>query len=71
MITTEYEILNFIYAATVSLKHIPDIDIDTHVNGEVLQFNHTMIRNKRQWFTCLYVQTQNYETTFQFLLTSN
>ena len=27
MITTEYELLNLIYAATVSLKHIIDIDI--------------------------------------------
>lgn len=44
MITTEYEILNLIYAATVSLKHIIDIDIYTHVNIEVVQFNHTMIR---------------------------
>lgn len=44
MITTEYEILNLIYAATVSLKHIIDIDIDIHVNIEVVQFNHTMIR---------------------------
>ena len=71
LITTEYEILNLIYAATVSLKHIIDIDIDIYVNIEVVQSNHTMIRKYkiRQWFTCIYAQTQNYETTFQFLLT--
>lgn len=43
MRTTGFEILNVIYAANISLQYIIDIDINNHMNIEVVHSNNTMI----------------------------
>lgn len=66
MITTGFEIFNLTYAANISLKLITDIDINICINIEIFQFNNTMISKLENK-----IQTENYKTILQFLLTCN
>lgn len=66
MITTGFEIFNLIYAANISLKHITDIHVNICINIEIFQSNNTMISKLQNK-----IQTENYKTILQFLLTCN